>query len=127
LHMLSVFLIILALPAALSTHRCWVDGELEGKMVIDEADCENAAEEWCLKSEWNDENNKHVIHKMCGNGFCKSESCHSVPDSTSPTMSPVNPFTCCCKGNLCNAAAGGTSLVHIAALTAAAAAVWQRP
>ncbi|GMS97164.1 hypothetical protein PENTCL1PPCAC_19339, partial [Pristionchus entomophagus] len=132
LQMRSFLLVLLTLPAAMAVHQCWSDGMVGTRNVVQKADCENADEDFCMKTVWIDENDDNVktrthTTRSCGNGNCTAEVCENAypPSDALPTMSPLNPTTCCCQGkNFCNGAAGSSLMTSLAA--AVAAAFWLR-
>lgn len=95
--------LLVAVPTAIFAIQCWQNGFIEDdgkpRAVVQKSDCADK-EEYCYKSWYIDENtNKTVTHKQCGDGLCTSEFCD------------LEKLECCCKGNFCNGAAGSSVLV----------------
>ncbi|GMT12085.1 hypothetical protein PFISCL1PPCAC_28705, partial [Pristionchus fissidentatus] len=110
----SLMVVLLALPCV-AAMRCFVGGGTTGSNtypeIYQQLDCADRNEQYCYKREFTN-NNQHMVIKNCGNGFCPREGCNAASG------------VCCCKGDYCNAAPVGSSLVMTSLVAAAAA--WLR-
>ncbi|GMS81246.1 hypothetical protein PENTCL1PPCAC_3421, partial [Pristionchus entomophagus] len=110
--MQSTLIVLLTIPAVALAMRCFVGGGTTGSNtypeIYQQMDCADRNEQFCYKREAI-ANGQRTVIKNCGNGFCPRDGCNQASG------------VCCCKGDYCNAAATGSSLL-MTSLAAAAAA-----